>query len=132
MDRDLKSVDIMEGFVPFDGEEHYELHNYHWYIPRNDKDLGVLNARYDLCFTKHYIGKLVCVEEDNGGMVWCVSTFDGCMEYVRNFLQVCGYDLHIKKADYDHIYNKDLTEVIAKTCKFVYKEEAEHCDQAKE
>lgn len=86
-------------YIPnFDGQEYPEHHDYRWFYIRNLDDVVILNKVYPntIAVDDYYIGKWVCLEENDDCDGWMTTIEDG-IDYATKVLTTLGYKVEITK-----------------------------------
>ena len=94
----LQRCKELDGYPNFDGQEYADHHDYCWYFIRDLDDLEILVKVYpeSIDVDSRYVGKWICIEEDDDGNGWS-STIDYGIEYATKVLAKLGYKVEITK-----------------------------------
>lgn len=92
----IEHCDSLDGYVPFDGGENMESHDYTWYKPKNLEEIKMLKKYLNTNdIDDNDVGKWICIEESDD-YTW-VHPVDNAIAYVAEILDKLGYILRIEE-----------------------------------
>lgn len=86
----------LEGFLPFNGGENYESHNYLWFRAKKKEEIKTLRDAFGNTIDDNDIGVWICVE-DCGDFEFYVTPITYCIDYANSVMEKLGYRLVLEE-----------------------------------